>query len=388
MKHIVSYNESIYGELSRLNPTRYKNDQKFAELFEEMKEDFEKNGRDLRKVHIIDHKGVKIDFNSISVGDDASITYIFGKYHPVLNNIHSGNRRIGNKRVKISYVPFEIVLKKNELEKFFGTGRINPTKVRVKIEEVIKNPDYNPNIRDNIERLGLRETEEDRKKMREMQKVGEEYKVSPDVAGKVLKFFMKEYKQQYPELTNRNKGPMDIEDIRKGVPPVIKTLNIMSKDGKSLYVQIRKGEDEAAIRKLVSNMTEKEYDAYWKERQEKLYKKSSMEKQAKDKKFKDKVREAVRPLLDKHSIKPEIASSSFDNEPLSVKVYADGIVLEFRVKSNDKQALEKRVKELTKEDFTPYKFKDYRFHDGFGDRKNEFWIILFLEVEGTGYYED
>jgi len=57
-------------------------------------------------------------------------------------------------------------------------------------------------------------------------------------------------------------------------------------------------------------------------------------------------------------------------------------------KSNDKQALESRVKALTKEDFGNYKFKNYRFHDGFGDRKNEFWITLVLDVEGTGYYED
>lgn len=388
MNHLMTYNESIYGELSRLNPKRYKNDQKLAELFEEMKEDFEANGRDLRKVHIMDHKGDKIDFSNISIGDDAAITYIFGKYHPVTNNIHSGNQRVGNKEVKISYIPFEITLKKNELEKFFNTGRVNPLKIRVKVREFIKNPDYNPNIRDNIYKLGLKETEADRKKMREMHEVEDEFKASPDVAGKILKYFLKEYKEQYPDLTNKkNKGPMDVEDIRRGVAPVVKTFHVMSKDGKSLYVEIRKGDDEKSIRKIVSNMTEKEYDDYWKKNQQRIYKKSSEERQAKDKEFREAVRKVVRPLLDKHSIKPEITNVSWEKEPLSVKVYADGIVIEFMVKSNDKEALERRVKALSKEDFSPYKYKDYRLHDGFGDRKNEFWITIVLHTEGTGYYD-
>jgi len=45
-----SYNESLFSEISRLNPKRYKNDIKVSELFEEMKEDFLKYDKNLKKV--------------------------------------------------------------------------------------------------------------------------------------------------------------------------------------------------------------------------------------------------------------------------------------------------------------------------------------------------
>lgn len=47
MKHLKSYNESIFGDISRsIKPGRYENDTKLYNLFKEMEKDFIENGRD------------------------------------------------------------------------------------------------------------------------------------------------------------------------------------------------------------------------------------------------------------------------------------------------------------------------------------------------------
>ena len=57
MKHLKKYdpfvNESIFGDISRLNPERKKNDEKAEELIDEIIKDFEENNKDLKKVKII-----------------------------------------------------------------------------------------------------------------------------------------------------------------------------------------------------------------------------------------------------------------------------------------------------------------------------------------------
>jgi len=49
MKHLKSYNESIFGDISRLSKTRSNNDNKAIEIFKEIIKDFEENGMDLEK---------------------------------------------------------------------------------------------------------------------------------------------------------------------------------------------------------------------------------------------------------------------------------------------------------------------------------------------------
>lgn len=381
MKHIKSYdqltNESIFGDIGRMNPKRYDNDKRFLKLYQEIIDDFNKYNQDLRKVAIINDKGKTITSHEINIGDKATLTYIFGKYHPVSNNIYTANTRAGNRRIKISYIPFSITLKKNELERFFGTKKINKRKIRVIDEKIIDNPEYNPNI---IRNLGAfdQPSESDRKKYNTIK---DEYYVSADVAGKLLKAFIEEYKKQYPDIKGVYMNSMEISDVEAGIKPTLKHISVMSKDGKWLYMDLREGDDEKSIRNMLKNMTEEEYKKFSKKRDEKLYgekrKKDDKRKKFETTKWKNK----FTSLFEKYGIETcpyGGGEKSFDKfEP---RYYGYSISVEFYVnKDISEKSLDDKIKEMSiKEDFEGYSFEYYIDQDFY---KKTWYVRIMLEKD-------
>jgi len=266
MKYIKNYNESLYGEISRLNPKRYENDAKANNIFYDIIEDFKMYNMDLKKVKIIDDENNFNIFNGgIEIGINGSLTYIFGKYNPIHNNINSGNQKSGNRKIEIKYIPFNLIFKKNKLEKIFKTRHIMPQRINVKDTKIFDNPMYNPNIS---------AKDDPNYKEGESMKLYmdiDEFNISVDIASKLLKYFIKEYNKQYPKL-KKYKGEMEISDIEKGVEPILKYIKIKNKDGDYLTYGLRYGENEKEIRTFLYNMTNKEYDIFWKNRNKKLYK--------------------------------------------------------------------------------------------------------------------
>jgi hypothetical protein len=274
VKTFKQHNESIWGDIQRgINPFRKEADEKATSLFQDIIEDYEKYN-DLKKVTINDDGGNSISLDEVRIGKYYTLSYVFGKYHPVLRDIHSGNREAGDRRIKITSIPFSITIRKNELEKMFKTNRINIGKVRVEDIKTNHNYDRNPNLGNNV----LYKEKKD------------EYNISSDVANQIFNYFINEFKSKYPDLDkSKYKGSMSIRDIEKGVSPVIKYIYVKGKDGEDITVGIRKGDNIEEIKKMVSNMTKAEYDKYYKEKQERLYKPSSDKMKARQEEVEKKI---------------------------------------------------------------------------------------------------
>ena len=324
MKYLKSYNESLYGEISRLNPNRLSNDEYAYDVFDEMKEDFEKYDRDLKKVKIIDDNGsiVKIG-SSIDLGRNAKLFYLFGEYHPVNNDHHSGNNKAGNREIIIKFLPFSVVLKKNSLEKAFNTNRVSPLKVNMIDKKWVNNPIYNPNISGKI-KFNEEPTKREREMMVRLKEEENDVRISPDISGRIFKYFLKEFNVQYPKLKKGTiKGSTQIRDIQKDVEPTIKYIHVRNKDGVELTYSLRYGDNENEIRKMLYNMTRDEYDIFWKKRNNDLYKDSNDKREIE----KDKVEKEINELIVKYDIKLE-SKSEYEkfgyrlsyNPPYSLKI--------------------------------------------------------------------
>lgn len=259
LKQFDQYNENIFGDIKRLDPNRAKSDEKAIKLFEDIIKDYYENNNDLKKVKIIDDDKSAISLDKIKIGKNYTLSYVFGKYHPVLRDIHSGNREAGDRRIQINSIPFSITLRKNSLEKIFNTKRINKGRVTVKDVKTNHNYDRNPNIGNHAlykEKI-------------------DEYTISSDIANQIFNFFINEYNKKYPELgESKYKGSMSIRDIEKNINPVIKYIDVKSKDNKNVTVAIRKGDDISEIKNMIKNMTESEYNEYHKKKNKELYKSS------------------------------------------------------------------------------------------------------------------
>lgn len=347
MKYIKTY-ESLYGDVLRVNPKRKINDNKLRNLFNEILEDFEKYDKDLKKVKIIDENGriIKID-SSLELGLSGSLTYIFGKYHPLYNNIHSGNQREGNRKITIKYIPFIFIFKRNELEKMFNVNRLKNQNITVKDVKTIKNPNYNPNLSTNLMKRDSEPTEKERSEMVLFYEKEDEYKVSPDVAGKILKYFIDQYNVKYPKLKKSTyKGPMQISDIEKGVEPTLKYKSIKNKYGEDVIYSIRYGEDDKEQKKIAYNMPKKEYDEYSKKLREEMYK-PYYDKQEKEK---TKIKNIILKLLKDYNI---------NKNPYDIRIMDSRINFAFMdIDNEDVKNIENKIRKLVKDDF----FKEYEPH--------------------------
>lgn len=351
MKHINNFeqfNENIIGDIARLNPNRKQNDDKFSKLIDDVIEDFNNNGKDLRKVHIIDDsKDNEISFSKIEVGKSYSFRYVFGKYHPVKRNLFSANKENWDRRIKVVKIPFSLTIRKTYLEKEFGSSRIGLGYCRIEDEVAVPNYERNPNI-------GNHAIHKPRK---------EEYKVSADMANYLFNFFVEEYDKQYPDLKGiRNRNSMDISDIQKGISPAVKFIKVKSKDGKDLIYQLRKNEDEKEVRQKLSNMTEAEYEKYWKQRREEIYADSNKKAKQQEEQIKSKFDEVVNGL-------------NIEIESKRIMVLGD---YEVRIELATKQKIDLNRISLPK-DLDGYKLKSKDLKDSYDGKMK--WITIIYEKE-------
>lgn len=328
MKHIKKFNEGIFNDIGRLNPNRKAADDKFDKLSDLIIEDFEKSGKDLKKVRLMNDKE-KISFDSISIGEDYNLSYVFGSFHSVKRNLFSGNRSNWDRRVKINKIPFSFTIRKNELEKSFNTNRLNFSRCRV--EDVIAVPNYDRNPK-----MGNHSLHKDKR---------DEYYVSSDVANKLFNYFLNEYNNQYPDLKDvRTKSSMDIADIEKGVPVSIKFITVKNKDGEDLVYQLRKGENEDNIRKKIYNMSVAEYKEFSSKKNKDIY----LEYDKKSEKENIKRKESIYNDI----IKPldfDFLIQEWNKDGYEIRIYRESFQIHFitkDIKINDK--LNKLPKEYGK----------------------------------------
>tara|TARA_R110000772_G_scaffold2410_1_gene8284 strand:- start:11856 stop:12953 length:1098 start_codon:yes stop_codon:yes gene_type:complete len=325
MKHIKTY-ESLHGEILRLNPNRRFDDNKAKNIIKEIKIDFEKFDKNLLKVKIVNDNGDNIfSNNKLEIGNKGNITYIFGKHHSTNNDIHTANNQEGNRKIEIHYFPFSI-------DKSFDVSKMQ---IRVKETIVIDNPNYDSNSRKQGE-------------MHHYDYIENKFKISPDIANKILKYFIEEYKEQYPELKkSRYLGPMQINNIKRGIKPTIKYLEILTKDGKRIMTSLRSGDNEEEFSKMVSNMTEEEYGLYNKGRDAKANNIDD-KKKAKKKHF---LERQINKLIQKSNIKlPETDMTKYRKYGFYLKRYGPDLVIEFRISTEDyRYDLETEEEEFKKE---------------------------------------
>lgn len=352
MKNLKTY-EGFWGDLARLNPERKENDNKAMLLFHDIVNDFEKYGSDLKKVKIIDDGNSTINFTEFVLGKSYTLSYIFGKYHPVKKDHHSGNRENGDRRIKIINFPFSIVFRKNELEKAFDTDRISS--MRAKVKDVRTIPNY------------------DGTKPHQFNEKIDEYTISSDIANQLFEFFKEEFEIQYPDLkSSRYKDSMGIKDIEKNVKPTTKFIEVRGKDGNMLTYSLRLGDNEKEVRRMLSNMTKAEYDVYWKARNKELYEPSYK----KDEEYKNEICGKISEILKKYGINLEpLEFNEFGFGRATVNQYE--IVVEF--KSVDPE-IESKVDNAIKtmQNFNGYTFTNKRIMDGYSD-KNTKYILLHFE---------
>lgn len=350
-------NEGILDHIARLNPQRRANDEKFSTLIDDIKEDFEKYGKDLRKVKILDDGGTSISLDEISIGKSYSLNYVFGKYHPVLRDVYWGNRENGDRRIKLSKIAFSFVIRKNELEKMFNTGRLNPGVCRVTDVKTNPNYDRNPNIGNHALH----------------KEVKDEYKISADMANYIFTYFMDEWDKQYPELKGiRSKSSMDISDIKKGVPVSTKFITVKGKDGDDLTLELRKGDNEKELRQKLSNMTKAEYDVFWKERRDNLYANSNKKRKEEE----DVLRQKVASIIKGMGI--DLPSSKWEPNGFSFRCSSYDMIIEF---STEDTTIIDKIKNIKDKEIDGYRFKNIRINDGYGDTKRKFVRIEYEALE-------
>ena len=353
MKYLKRFNEGIIDDINRLNPIRRDSDNKFTELSENIIDDFNKNDKDLRKVRLITHNK-EISFDAIEVGENYTLSYVFGKYHTVKRDLFSANRDNWDRRIKIVKIPFSLTLRKNSLEKAFNTSRVQFGKCRVEDITAVPNYDRNPNT-------GNHRLHNEKK---------DEYYISSDVANKLFNFFLEEYETQYPDLKGiETKSSMDISDIEKGVPVSVKFIHVKSKDGKDLTYQLRKGENETEVRKKLSNMTDKEYEDYWRKRRSELYADSTKKRENSDNITKDKFSYIFKPL----NIDFDIPEYDKDSNGYRILVYSEDVKIEFRTRDAN---IKDKLKKLPKE-YDGYQLKSSSVNDAYNDTELKFVTIIY-----------
>jgi hypothetical protein len=350
--------KGFWSNLVRLfNPKRKEADLNSEVLFSEIIKDFKKYDKDLRKVKIINHGGNIFNFSQISIGHSYTLSYVFGKYHPVYRDFHIGNRDNYDRRVKIHNIKFSFTILKNELENFFNTSRLTIPKANIEVEKTTPNLD------------GSKHHRNERK--------SDKYVISSDLANKLFDYFNNQFDEQYPILKGtKYKGSMEIRDIKKGVNPVVKHNEIVNKYGETIYYSIRFGEDEKIIRNMLYNTRKSDYDVAYKQHNDVLYKSYHDKKNIKDFQILSKISD----ILKKHSInldpkefKYGIGAEFGFGKAL---VYEHEIVIEFC--STDSEIVEKvdgLLKDLKDIDGYVYSYK--RIFNGYNDDRK--YVLLQLD---------
>lgn len=246
-------------------------------LFKEMKEDFLKYDKDLKKVSVVQNEKEK-RLGRFEFGKSGRLFYVFGKFHPTDNNIFTGNKRAGNRIVKIVF--------SNTVIDFKTTGT-NTAYARVEEERVINNPDYDGNT--------IRKRHNT---------IEDSYYISTDIVKKIVNYFLDEYNKQYPEI-GKYKNSISISELERGIKPSLKHFSGKDKNGLEVFDALYKGENEQQLIRMMSLMTKNEYELARK----KMRVKDSLPSDLKEKEWKNRIKEKIlhtlNPLLDKYNIKAD-----------------------------------------------------------------------------------
>ena len=248
-------NESLFGNISRLQPGsrpetknkllgRMDDDNYASEIFEEMKSDFIKYDKDLHKVKIM---------------GDSKMIYVFGQYHIIKNSTQTGNfneepifGNVLNKRITVTYVKPELLLKPNELETMFGVSRgLKYAKGRMEIETTTKNPNYRPGFRPKYDEV-LSPSEKEMVRVIDREK--EDFKITYDLSKEIFNYFNKEYVKQYPQLKNAQyKNEWSINEIESGKKPSLGYLHATDIKGKNITYDYSDLKDKKKIEDYIKN---------------------------------------------------------------------------------------------------------------------------------------
>jgi len=125
-----------------------------------------------------------------------------------------------------------------------NTDRIKSQKIELTDVRWKDNLHYNPNISANFDRKSG-PTDEERDMMRQLDEDKKTIRISSDISTEILEYFLNEFNLKYPTLKKgRYKGSMSIDDIEKGVEPVMKYISVRGTDGEEITHGLRADEDE------------------------------------------------------------------------------------------------------------------------------------------------
>jgi ABC-type antimicrobial peptide transport system permease subunit len=256
MKNIKGFeefaNESIFGNVARLGlgdrpntknkiAGRQDDDNYAVEIYNDMINDFNKNGKDLRKVNMM---------------SDHHISYVFGEFDTIKNSPLSGNEKVGNKKITITYIPAKILVNRNSLEKTFGVSSgLKLAKGRIKIKEILENPNYAPNYHPDYKKtMGEDFTDSERNMMRMYDRKEEEFKITYDLAKDFCDYFLKEYNKQYPQLKNaKHRNTWSINEIEKGKKPTLGYVDVFDKNNNEIIYNYDDVKNKKKIENYIKN---------------------------------------------------------------------------------------------------------------------------------------
>jgi len=184
------------------------------------------------------------------------------------------------------------------------------------------------------------------------------------MANYLFNFFVEEYDKQYPELKGiRNKNSNDILDIQSGISPVVKFINVKSKDGETLRWPLRKNENEKKIRQELSNMFLAEYEEYYKQRQGEIYYYSNKKSKEKEEQIKSKFEELISNL-----------DIEVEEDWEKIRVLGDyGVKIVLATRQEDVDINKLPIPE----EFDGYNLKDKNMSSSFDGEKK--WITIIYE---------
>jgi hypothetical protein len=269
-------------------------------------------------------------------------------------------------------------LKKNELERAFNTSRFRNANIEVEEVRVIDNPIYNPNISRNLD-LHERPTDREREMMVRYKEIEDRYTISGDVAVKILNYFIKEYDKQFPQLTGVYRGPMQIDQIERGVSPTLDFIHGYGIDGKEITTALHKGESKKDLLKLMKTMTAKEFEKMRREKEDKEYEPYYAKEKIKKETIRESCKNVITSLLKKYNLIIEDA--------LEFRIYDDRIQINFRI-NKPKSAIDSKIKDLCAEiqpitnEKYEYVYKNFYTSSGWKDDNLTFATI---ELENTEF---
>ena len=238
MKYIKT-NEAIKDQIRKLGPGSRKktkdlflgraiDDIEAKKLFEKMKKDFEEYNKDCRKIMII---------------DDYKVVYLFGEFHNVKNNPMTGN------------YPDDRYQKTYKVT-FFKEKGIEPNRGRFEIEGIRPNPKHDPEHRVGAEKyLGQEKmTDEDREKVRAIDRYEDSFKISYDVAKGIYDYFRNEFIKQYPQLElSKYMNQGSIQTIEKGEKPSLGSVDVFDKNHNEIIYFYYDVNDKKKLEKFIKN---------------------------------------------------------------------------------------------------------------------------------------